>query len=130
MRTCLFVVVLALAPMLGGCATIQNIESAISFATGASVTPQQVVIAINAFDAVEGTATVYLRLPYCGAPAALVCKDKATAGTIITWVRAGRVDRNTLKAALRANPAANLTLVDVYNDLSSLTSQIAALARR
>ena len=110
---------------LPGCATLQKIESAISIATGPVVTPQQVYIAINAFDGVEATATNYLRLPRC--PQAVVCRSPSTSAAVITWVRAGRVDRNKLKAGLRAAPGQNISLVDVYNDLGNITGQIGSL---
>ncbi len=109
---------------LPGCATLQKIESAISIATGPNVTPQQVYIAINAFDGIEVAATSYLRAT-CPNPKS--CQDPATAGTVITWVRAGRADRNTLKAGLRAAPGQNISLVAVYNDLGSMTANLIKL---
>ena len=96
MRRSLIAGALALAFLtLPGCATLQKIESGISFATGSIVTPKQVYIAINAFDVVEPTATNYLLLPRC--PQAVVCRDPSTSASVIAWVRAGRADRNKLK---------------------------------
>ncbi len=123
MRKSLIAGALALAFLsLPGCATLQKIESAISIAAGPNVTPQQVYIAINAFDGIEATATNYLKLPRC--PQAVACRDPATSAKVITWVRAGRADRNQLKAGLRAAPGQNISLVAVYNDLAGLTGQL------
>ncbi len=54
--------VLALALTLGACA---NLKTAYQVITEASVSPTQIIVAANAFDALEGTATQYL--VYCKA---------------------------------------------------------------
>lgn len=110
---------------LGGCAELQKVEGAFQAATSNIVTPQAVVIAINAFDAVEATATNYVRLPRC--PTTAVCRSPSTSAAVITWIKAGRADRNQLRAALQAAPGANVSLVDVYNDLTNTTQQLGAL---
>ncbi len=123
MRRHLIAGALALAFLsLPGCATLQRIESAVSIATGPNVTPQQIYVAVNAFDAAEVLATNYLRLPRC--PQAVACRDPIVSKQVITWVRAGRIDRNKLKAGLRAAPGQNISLVTVYNDLQGIASQI------
>lgn len=125
MRKLMLAVALALVPMLGGCAQIHKAETFFTAVTGKIVTPQQVIIAANAFDAVKATATNYLRLPRC--PAAQVCRTPSTTPKIVSAIKAGTSARNQLEAALRANPGANLTLVDVYNALRDATSRLAAL---
>ena len=119
--------VIALAITLSGCAgSLQKIENAIGIVTGDIVTPQAVYVAINAFDAVEASATNYLRLPRCSGVGNL-CRTPSTSAAVITWIRAGRADRKQLLAALKANPAASQSLVSVYNDLTNTTSQLGAL---
>jgi hypothetical protein len=121
------IIACAVALSLGGCAEFQKLQNGFALVTGPIVTPQQVVIAINAFDAVEATATNYLHLPRC--PSASICRDPAITAKLVPAIRAGRADRNTLKAALRANPGQNLSLANVYNDLGSTTSLIVSLAK-
>ena len=125
MRKLVLVAMLALGAALGGCAQLQKVESAFQAATGKVVSPTAVLIAINAFDAIEATATHYVALPRCGG-ATQVCRDPVVTAKIITAVKAGRADRNTLKAALRLNPGANLSLVDVYDDLGNSTAALTA----
>ncbi len=107
---------------LPGCATLQKLETGISIATGPTVTPRDVYLALNAFDIAETAGTQYLLLPRC--PQAVACRDRITSAQVSTWVRAGRKDRNMLKAGLRAAPGQNISLVAVYNDLQGLISQI------
>lgn len=120
MRKLAFVIALALP--LGACSTVQTIYDV---ATGKVVTPTEVIVAASAFDAVKITATNYLRLPLC--PKAPVCRQKAATAPIIAAIRAGTADRNQLKAAVRANPTANLTLIDVFADLQHSTSALGNL---
>lgn len=84
---------LVLALSLGACANLQN---AWNVATSAQVTYQTVAIAANTFDALEATATAYLRLPKCGGTV-VVCRDPTATKKIIPAVRAGRVARNNLE---------------------------------
>lgn len=119
-------VALALVTTLGGCAEVQKIETVFGIVTGDVVSPQAVVISINAFDAIEATATNYIRLPRCGT-GPTICRDPAITAKAITLIRAGRIDRNGLKAALRANPGANISLIAVYQDLGNTTTALEAL---
>jgi hypothetical protein len=125
MRKYTLAVPLALAVCLGGCATFDKLETAFQTVTGKVVSPQAVVVAINAFDASEALATSYVRLPLCGT-GPVVCRTQAVTTKVVTFVRAGRADRNQLKAALRLNPGANISLVDVYNDLGNTTAALSA----
>lgn len=114
--------ILPLILTLGACATL-NADWAII--TGTTISPTQIVVAANAFDAAEGTATQYLL--YCKqfptqSPCAL-----STRQTVVKAVRAGRTARNQLEPYVvsgTAGPAA------IYNTLiatvSSLQSQIPA----
>lgn len=116
----------ALAFGLAGCAEVQKIETVFGIATGDIVSPQAVVISINAFDAIEATATNYIRLPRCGT-GPTICRDPAITAKVIILIRAGRIDRNGLKAALRANPGASVSLVAVYQDLGNTTAALTSL---
>ena len=110
---------LAIALILGlaGCAQLQN---AYNVVTGAAITPEQVYVSANAFDAVEATATQYLRLPVCGS---LPCRNPSAVAVIVPAVRSGRLARNKLEAAVNANPSAP---VDA-NLLATLTSSTSVL---
>ena len=95
---------------LGACASLQTAWSVV---TGASVSPTQIIIAANAFDAGEASATQYLL--YCKAtvPAPAYCA-LSTRQSVVKAVRAGRVARNQLEPYVvsgAAGPAA------IYNTL-------------
>lgn len=118
-----FLLVLPLTLSLGACATLQADWSII---TGASISPTQIVIAANAFDAAEATATQYLLYCKAALPAPSICALK-TRQTVVSAVRAGRTARNQLEPYVvsgTAGPAA------IYNTLtatvSSLQTQIPA----
>jgi hypothetical protein len=119
------ILAVALTLTLGGCAEIQKLRGAFQAVTGNIVSPQQVAAAISAFDAGEALATNYVKLPRCGT-GPVVCRDPATTAAVAKWVKAGRVDRNQLKAALRANPGQNLSVADIYNDLGNTTAALSA----
>ena len=89
-------VVLVIALGLAGCSTLTNIA-------GTTVSPSQVVIAGNSFDALEATATNYLRLPTCPVQAP-VCKNSASVGPIVSAVHAGRTARTDMIGYVTANP--------------------------
>ena len=110
----------ALAAPLGGCANIQNAWNAV---TSATITPQQVYIAANAFDAVEASATTYLRLPVCGK---LPCRVTSATAAIVSSIRAGRLARNKLEQAVQANPGAPVN-ANLFATLTSSTATIKAI---
>ena len=105
---------------LGGCSTLQNIGTIV---TGASVTPSQVYIAANAFDAVEATATTYLNLPACGGTAKL-CRTAAAVKAIVPAVRSGRAARNQLEAAVNANGGTAPVPASLYSVLVGSTNTL------
>lgn len=112
---------------LGGCANLQNDLNVLS---GSSVTPQQVVVAGNAFDAVEATATTYLKLPGCPATTAVpVCRSAAAAVQIAAAIRTGRAARNAMEGFVNAAPGTPApvsnynTLMTAISTLQSLLSQ-------
>jgi hypothetical protein len=113
--------VIPLALMLGACASLQTAWSVV---TGASISPTQIIIAANAFDAGEASATQYLL--YCKAtvPAPSYCA-LSTRQQVVAAVRAGRVTRAQLEPYIVSNTAGPAAL---YNALvatvTSLQSQI------
>ena len=86
-------------------------------------TPQDVVIAANAFDAAEATAANYLTLPLCGTTAK-VCRTQAISIQVASAVRAGRVARDQLLADVKAN---NPAPVSLFQTLSATVSTLQAL---
>ncbi len=102
---------------LGACASLNATWSVI---TGASVSPTQIIVAANAFDAGEASATQYLL--YCKAtvPAPSYCA-LATRQAVVKAVRAGRVARNQLEPYVvsgSAGPSA------IYNTLVAVVTQL------
>lgn len=93
---------------LSGCAAIQ--------VAGQPVTPQQVIVAANAFDALEATATVYLRLPLC--PQAQLCRNAAASHAIVAAIRAGRSARNELEREISPG-STGLVSTTAYNVLTT-----------
>ena len=117
-----FLLIIPLALSLGACASLQTAWSVL---TEASVSPTQILVAANAFDAGEASATQYLL--FCKAnPAQSVCALK-TRQIVVVAVRAGRVTRNKLEPYIVSGTAGPAAL---YNDLiatvTALKSQIPA----
>lgn len=128
----LFIIV-AIALSLAGCqgtrfgdfiATAGNAITAVENA----VTPQQIYIAANAFDAVKVSATNYLELRRCPANAPF-CRDPSVTKKLIPLIRAGTIARNNAVAWARANPNgfADKTL---YEKLTAITSTIEEMMRQ
>ena len=117
MKKILLAVSLALG--LAGCATLQTDWQII---TGASVSPTQIIIAANAFDAGEATATQYLL--YCKAtvPAPAYCA-LATRQSVVKAVRAGRAARIQLEPSSTSGTAGPSAL---YNTLVAMVQTLQA----
>jgi len=111
---------LTLALAISGCAQLTNGYNAL---TGAVVSPTAVIIAANAFDGVEATATNYLRLAKCTATTTVICRSSAATKVIIPAVRSGRTARNNLEAFMVANPGA-LGPTGLYNALVTATATL------
>jgi hypothetical protein len=115
----------AVAFLMGGCATFdQNVKTAWAMLTGASVSPTQIIVAGNAFDALEATATQYLL--YCKSVkyAIQVCA-LGNRKPVVAAVRSGRAARNQLEPYVvsgTAGPSAIYnTLAAAINTLQSFT---------
>lgn len=113
MRKLLVPLLLAASLALGGCATLgsfgskvaQDISNVAGIISGVTVTPQAVVIAANSVDALQDTATAYLRLPLCRAGGSPVCRVREATAPIRRAVLAMRAARNDLEAFLATHPA-------------------------
>lgn len=105
---------------LGGCAQLKNEWNAV---TGATVSPEAVLVAANSFDALEATATNYLT--FCKANRTLsVCSSYVAARKqILPAIRSGRVARNNLENFLQQNPG-QLGPSGLYNALMAAITTI------
>ena len=111
---------LLLALALTGCAGVQKTLGAL---TGTTVSPQVMVIAVNSFNAIEATATNYLRLPKCGAQVSPVCRSPKATAAIIPAIRSGRAARNSITVFVREHPGA-LGAQGTYDALVSATNLV------
>ncbi|MDE2096635.1 MAG: hypothetical protein KGL39_05255 [Patescibacteria group bacterium] len=111
--------ILALALELSGCATVSTLF-------GTTISPTQIIVAGNAFDAVEATATNYLSLPACVSGGTLVCRDATVAGKIVPLIRAGRQERSALEGYSNANAGAPVP-VSLYDTLQSTIASLQSL---
>lgn len=119
----LLLIAALLALPLGACGPLK----AITGLTQTTVSQRDAVLAIDAFDAVEITATNYLRLRRCDGTNAPICRDPAITPQVIAAVRTGRSSRNNLKASLRASAGANTVGgVADYNALSAAIQTVKA----
>lgn len=91
---------------LAGCASINpNVAS-----------PNQVVVAVNAYDAAEVTGTNYLNLPLCVTGGTQVCRTAALTNSVVTAIHTARPAKNQLLADLANNISAPITL---FNTLTA-----------
>lgn len=102
---------------LGGCA---NLKTAWQVVTSASVTPTQIIVAGNAFDAAEASATQYL----LGCKAAAIPANACLLSIrrqVVAAVRAGRTARNALEPYVTSGTAGPSA---IYNALVSSISTL------
>jgi|SRR5271163_2153419 len=123
MKKLLLVVSMTLA--LGACA---NLQTAWTLITSATVSPTQIIVAGNAFDAAEASATQYLLYckanPTVGAPCAL-----ATRKTVVAAVRAGRTARNGLEPYVVSGTAGPSALFNtMITSINTLQTNLPAAA--
>lgn len=115
MKKLLFVV--AIAAALTGCQTFSKL-------TGATVSPQAMLVAANSFDAVESTATNYIG--YCTPnPKPAGCNVNAIK-QLIPAIRAGRIARNNIEAFVAGNPG-KLGATGLYNALTTVTATLSQI---
>jgi hypothetical protein len=112
-----FLLVIPLLFTLGACASLSTDWAII---TGTTVSPTQIIIAANAFDAGEASATQYLLYCKAAAPAPSYCA-LATRQAVVAAVRAGRAARAQLEPYIvsgAAGPSA------IYNTLVAIVTQL------
>ncbi len=107
---------LALALTLSACA---NLKTAYQVITEASVSPTQIIVAANAFDALEGTATQYL--VHCKSNLATPVCSANNRRSVIKYVRSGRAARNQLETYVAVGNAGPSGL---YNTLIAAINQL------
>ncbi len=123
--------IIAISLTIGGCAgltrTFETVQNAVTAAENA-VTPQQIYIAANAFDAIKVSATNYLLLKRCPQNAPF-CRDPAVTKKLVPLIRAGTVARNNAVTWARANPN-GFADVSLYEKLTSITGTIEEMMRQ
>lgn len=118
------ILIIALALTLSGCATFERFKQVAETVGELRITPQAVIIASNTFDAVEVTATNYLRLKRCNkAFVTPVCRNPTATALIILAIRSGRVARNNLQQFLKDHPN-ELAPATAYEKLTSITDTL------
>ena len=115
MKNVLAIVVAAL--LLVGCS---NVETAWKVVTEAQVSPQQIIIAANAFDAAEASATQYLLYCKAGGKGTSACA-LSTRQKVVTGVRSGRSARNALEPYVVSGGAGPS---GIYNTLIAAVSTL------
>lgn len=96
-----YLMVLTVALSLSGCTSF---HTALDVLSGVTVSPEAVVIASNTFNALEATATNYLRLKRCNGNNGPVCRDPAATKVLIPAIRTARKARNDLEQFLTDHP--------------------------
>jgi len=85
-------------------------------------TPNQEVIAVNAYNAAVAAGTQYLGLPLCGS-ASSPCRTQTLSQQVYTALKAGRVARKQILTALAANQAAPLTAIGALQAAATVIQQ-------
>ena len=109
----------ALALALAGCNVNPNVA-----------TPNQVVIAVNAYNAAVATGRNYLALPLCPATvttATAACRTQGLSQSVYSALKAGRAARTELLADLASNTTASITTMQTleaaYSVIQSLPTK-------
>lgn len=113
--------VFAITVLLSGCAG--GVRGTWDLLASSQVSPTLVIVAGNSFDALEVTATNYLRLPRCNSFNGPVCRSPQVTVKLIPAVRAGRVARNNLERFLREHPG-QLADQGLYDALTATTQTL------
>lgn len=111
----------AIGLTLTGCATLQKLQTVWTTINTATVSPKTIVVAANAFDGLEGTATNYLK--YCKANLSQPICVADNRQVVIQAVRKGRTARNQLETYIISDTPAPAPLYNVLiGALNLLTS--------
>lgn len=108
---------------LVGCAQLQKTYEVV---TSAKVSPTAVVVAVNAFNALEATATNYLLLPRCVTGGPVICRQSAATQPIKRAVLSGRAARNKLTQFYAEHPG-ELGPKGLYDALVAATDTLQAI---
>jgi hypothetical protein len=95
------IIAILIATSVTGCTQLTNDWNAL---TGASVNPTAVIVGGYSFDALEATATVYLRQPKCNGSNGPICRNVTATKAIIPAVRSARLARNNAEDFLASHP--------------------------
>ena len=112
------IAIAAVALALGACAQLKTVYSLV---TDTVVSPTQVIVTANAFDALEGSATQYL--VYCRTNLTVPACSATNRRAVIKYVRAGRAARNQLETYIVQNANAPSA---VYNTLVAAVNSLNA----
>lgn len=104
--------IVLVALWLGGCAQLGLLRDAYNYAEGTTVSPQAILIASNAFNILEGTATNYF--VYCRPRLSEAVCSADNRRKVIKSVKAGRAARTTLEGYFDKNSPAPAV---IYNTL-------------
>lgn len=121
-----------LALALAGCAPGSfgaKVEGVVSAITGASVSPEAILIASNTFDALEVTAKNYINPALnkrCTGSNGPICRDPNATVALNKAIRSGRVARNNAKQFLRDHPG-QLGSQGLYDALQTSVSTLQAI---
>lgn len=110
---------LALAVTLGSCTALKTIA-------GVTVSQKNIAIAVQAFDAVEVSATQYLRLRNCADGESTIraaCRQPSVVPTLVKDVRAGRAARDSLWTASKGSPA-GVGITAAYDAVVAATAAV------
>lgn len=121
-----FIVSLLLCFALAGCASFGRVQNAFSVLTETQISPTAAVVAANTFNALEATATNYLRLKRCTGANGPICRDPAITTKIVPAVRSGRAARDALIKFVRQHPG-QLGASGLYDALVASTSTLQAV---
>ena len=107
-------------------ATISNVNTAYTAATTSTLPINQLVLARNAFNAAEVTATNFLRVKTCDGTNGPICRPAAATEKIASALLSGRAARNNLRAFMQQHPG-QLGPKGLYDALTSATATIKAI---
>lgn len=106
---------------LSGCAALTSTISP----GAANVSGQIAIVAANTYDAIEATATNYIR--YCTPTPKPVGCNVVAIQKYVPAVRSGRYARNAVEQFVKANPAGTAVPIALYNGLTTATSTLQSI---
>lgn len=118
MRNRIFALAL-LGITLTGCASVQKLEAVYQTVTETTVSPQQIYLAANTFDAIQATATQYFN--YCRKNLTVELCSADNRRIVIRGVRAGRAARNQLESYLSQDKSAPAA---IYNTMIAVITSL------